>query len=265
MPPHPHPLPGIPGRGNRRSNMRTRVCTLILVLCSATYSLAAEPKRPMNVLFIISDDLHVDLGCYGNKQVKSANIDRIAARGVTFNRAYCKSLLCSPSRVSLMTGLRPDTTKIYNLQTDFRKQTIPDALTMAQMYRQNGYFVARVGKIFHYGVPGQIGTSGLDDPKSWDQVINPKGRDKSDEDKLTNLNPKRGLGSALAWLAADGTDEDQTDGKSATATIKLLADHKDKPFFLGVGFFRPHCPYIAPKKYFDMYPLDQITVPELKL
>src|SRR5947207_9096585 len=113
---------------------------LLLSVVWAGAAFAADPKRPMNVLFLISDDLNTDLACYGNKQVKSPNIDRIAARGVTFNRAYCQFPLCSPSRVSLMTGLRPDTTKIYNLQTDFRKQTLPDAITMAQMYRQNGFF-----------------------------------------------------------------------------------------------------------------------------
>jgi uncharacterized sulfatase len=220
---------------------------------------AQQGRRP-NVLVIMADDLNNDMGTYGHPLVKTPNIDRLASRGVRFDRAYTQFPLCSPSRVSLLTGLRPDTTRVHDLQTDFRT-VLPDVQTLPQMFKRNGYLSARVGKIYHYGNPGQIGTSGLDDPASWDVFVNPRGIDKDEETVLTNLTPARGLGSSLSFYASPAPDEDHTDGKVAAETIALLEKNKDRPFFIGAGFYRPHCPFIAPRKYFDLYPRNTIPLP----
>jgi iduronate 2-sulfatase len=219
----------------------------------------SQARRP-NVLLIMADDLNNDLGAYGHPLVKTPNLDRLAARGVRFERAYNQFPLCSPSRVSLMTGLRPDTTRVHDLVTNFR-DVLPDVVTLPQMFKGSGYFVARVGKIYHYGNPGQIGSSGLDDPASWETFVNPRGIDKDEEAKLTNHTPARGLGSALAYYASPAADDEHTDGRVAAETVALVEKNKDRPFFIGAGFYRPHCPFIAPQKYFDMYPLDRIHAP----
>ncbi|HEX7899577.1 MAG TPA: sulfatase [Planctomycetota bacterium] len=234
-----------------------RTIALLLLLGGVP---AAAPR--LNVLFIAADDLNNDLGCYGHPLVKSPNLDRLAKMGTRFDRAYCQFPLCSPSRSSIMTGLRPDQTKVFDLSYHFRKG-LPDVVTLSQLFKNAGAPAVRVGKIYHYGNPGDIGTSGLDDKESWTEVHNPSGRDKAIEKQILNHTPKRGLGSAMCWLEdVEGKDEEHTDGKVATETIRLLEKHKGGPFFIAAGFYKPHTPYVAPKKYFDLYPPASIQVPE---
>ena len=228
----------------------------LLLFCQSL--IAAE--SPLNVLFIVSDDLTQAIACYGAPVAVTPNLDRLSDMGVRFDNAYCQIPLCNPTRASLMTGLRPDTLKVYDLSRHFRDE-VPDVVTLPQLFRNNGYKSMRVGKLYHYGVPHQIGTNGLDDPQSWDQVVNPKGRDTEEEHLITNLEPHRKISAALSWLAADGTDEEQTDGMIATEAIELMRQNQEQPFFLGVGFFRPHTPYVAPKKYWDLYPIEKIKMP----
>ena len=217
----------------------------------------------INVLFIICDDLNCDLASYGHPKVKSPNIDRLADRGVRFTNAHCQYPLCGPSRASFLTGLYPDQTLVRR-NTIYIREHVPNVQTLPQMFRQQGYFATRVGKLYHYNVPKHVGTSGHDDPYSWDYTINPRGRDKDDEDLIFSLVPGQ-FGGTMSWLAASGTDEEQTDGIAATEASRLLRQYakNETPFFLAVGLYRPHTPYVAPTKYFDMYPLDEIVVPTI--
>ncbi len=239
----------------------TRRNFVLSAAAGAAAPLIAAPRKRRNVLFIASDDLNNCLSCYGHRVVRTPNIDRIARQGVRFDRAYCQFSLCSPSRSSLMTGMAPDTTRVYDLQKHFR-ETLPEVVTLPQLFQKNGYFAARAGKIYHYGVPGQIGTNGLDDKPSWNQVVNPNGVDHTKEEPLlTHLTPQRtGLGSTVAFHASVEPDEKHTDGILADAVVQMMSEHRKEPFFLGAGFYRPHCPYIAPAKYFDSIPLDRVDL-----
>lgn len=233
--------------------MKPILAALFTFIAAATF--AATPK--FNVLHIVSDDLNCSLGCYGHAQVKSPHIDKLATTGVRFEHAYCQYPLCNPSRCSFMTGMRPGSTKVYGNNIDFR-ENLPDVLTIPQTFTKAGAFSARVGKLFHYGVPTQIGTSGLDDPRSWQQVVNPIGHDKKVEDQIHTLIPGQ-FGGTLSWFA-DPSEEPQTDAIGAAEAIKLLEAKKGGPFYIAVGFYRPHTPYVAPTKYYDGYPIDKLKL-----
>jgi choline-sulfatase len=244
-------------------------CIPLLALAGLSAVAQTQQRPRLNVLFLIADDLNNDLGAYG-APVRSPNIDKLAARGVKFERAYSQYPLCSPSRSSLLTGRRPNVTGVVAnpstkspMSPHFREK-LPDAVTMPQFFRNNGWLAARVGKLYHYGVPLQIGTAGLDDYLSWDFTINPRGRDRDNLSRIFSLRP--GLfGATLSWLADDGQDAEQTDGLAAREAVRLLERFKrnNEPFFLAVGFYRPHTPYVAPRRYFDLYPRDKIALPTL--
>ena len=244
---------------------RTSGCLLtaaFLALFAIPAHSEENPRR--NVLLLVCDDMNTNLGCYSHSLVKSPNIDRLAARGVRFDRAYCQYPLCGPSRASFLTGLYPSQTGVLANAQDFRDRN-PDAVTLPQHFRNHGYFAARVGKLYHYSVPLGIGTDGTDDLPSWEMRVNPRGIEREVEDRIIRIIPGGRLGGSLSWLRLEGRDEDHTDFIGATEAIRLMEDHPPKktgrPFFLGVGFYRPHVPLIAPGKYFDLHPQEAIDPP----
>src|SRR5687768_13575878 len=250
--------------------MRTTVWILaaLVILPTSAFSQPADgAKKKTNVLFIAVDDLRPQLNCYGQSQMKTPNLDALARSGLLFNRAYCQQAVCSPSRTSLLTGRRPDSTKVYDLETHFR-DTIPDVVTLPQHFKANGYHTQSFGKIYH---------GGLDDKVSWSVPHTPApGAAYADRKILANIQADRekakaeGLkGRALnraakgpPWEAADVTDDGKLpDGGTADNAIAAMRDAKDKPFFLAVGFLKPHLPFVAPKKYFNLYPRESIKLP----
>ena len=207
-------------------------------------SARTQGTRP-NVLFIAADDLNHWVGHLGrNKQVRTPNIDRLAARGVTFTRAYTAAPICNPSRAALMSGLRPSTTGVYTNDTDWRP-LIPREKTLVTHFRTNGYLTLAAGKIYH---------GSLDRKEEWDDY----GTDRRSPCKL--LNKTDGVG-AIKFSPVDCGDEAIPDYSIADYGITQLQRKHDRPFLLTIGFRKPHMPWNVPKKYFDMYPLDTIQLP----
>ncbi len=250
------------------SRLKTHIGFLVaLVLwpsCFDEIATATDPQTARkNVLFIVSDDLNDFLGCYGNPLAKTPNIDRLAARGTLFQRAYCTFPLCGPSRNSMLTGLYPNSTGILRNQELFR-QTIPSHISLPQAFRLDGYFAARIGKMYHYNVPRSVGTNGHDDPGSWELEINPAGVDRLDEEPfIYTLRPGQ-FGGTLSWYASPKSDPYHTDGimaLDAQWVLERCAARRDRPFFLAVGFYRPHTPYVAPEDpYFGYYDQQQMPI-----
>ncbi len=226
--------------------------TLSALLLCAVPLLAAE--KP-NVLFVAVDDLKPLVGAAGDPHAKTPHLDALAKRGTTFTRAYCQQAVCSPSRSSLLTGRRPDSTQVYDLVTHFRK-ALPDVVTLPQHFKANGYYAHGVGKIFHVGyndepswsVPWE-GTKGRAfGPDGQKLLAKLKADAKAKGEDETKV---RGL----AFEAPDVDDATLNDGWTANRAIDILKDRKEKkePFFLAVGFIKPHLPFVAPKKYWDLY------------
>ena len=212
-----------------------------------------------NILFIASDDLNTSLGCYGHPLVKSPNIDRLAARGVRFDHAYCNFPLCGPSRTSFLSGRRPDSTGIYDNSIAVRERLLPDVVTLPQMFRQNGRKSIRIGKMYHMDVPAGVGKNLFDDGPSWDEADSPPGLEHRIEGERRNVTPKAGNGNNFEWVSFKGDGQHQADRVGADRAKEFIGSRGQKPFFMGLGFVRPHVPLVAPARFFDLYPLSQIV------
>lgn len=243
---------------NRREFLSAAAGSAALSVLSRSLCFSQAASRcQMNVLFIAVDDLRPQLGCYGHKQILSPNIDRLARRGLLFERTYCQQAVCGPTRASLLSGARPDTTGIHGNATAVRK-AMPDVVTLPEHFKNNGYETLSIGKIYHHP---------SDDRQGW--TVSPyragtfadgpwKGRGYLTEEAIAQMekynkaHPKM-QGRGPAFEAADVPDNAYPDGSNTEYAIRQLRRLKDKPFFLAMGFYKPHLPFNAPKKYWDLY------------
>lgn len=220
-----------------------------------------DPAKP-NVLFIAVDDLRPELSVYDQSHIISPHFDRLANQGMVFERAYCQQAVCAPSRNSLLTGLRPDSLKIYDLSTFFRS-TVPDVITLPQHFKENGYHTESIGKIYHTGHGNRNDSLSWSIPP-WDY------RPYRDQFRTIAKGDTVGLdgsephvqGKKVPWYASKFPEEHQLDYGVTSYALERLKGLKDEPFFLAVGYFKPHLPFVAPGKYWDLYPVDKIRVPD---
>jgi iduronate 2-sulfatase len=239
---------------------------------SASHAGAADPpSKKLNILFIVSDDLTTTaLGTYGQKVCQTPNIDRLASRGVRFDRAFCNYPVCNPSRTSFLSGRYPESTQVLNNATDPRSELGKAYQFLPEYFKTHGYFTAGIGKVAH---------GGFSDAVSWDVVADPQrpGKGQDDDERLARAQ-RRNAGGAqttggkkklaaqadeattFAWEATANDDAEEPDGKTARRVAALIEEHKEGPFFIAAGFHKPHVPHTAPKKYFDRYPPEKIPL-----
>lgn len=227
----------------------TRACSTLLLFILLAGKASAD-ERP-NVLFIAVDDLNDWIGCLGgHPDGASPNIDALASRGCLFTRSYCSAPACNPSRVAIMTGLRPTTTGIYVNPQPWRKH-LKDTVTLPQHFRANGYYAAGCGKIFH---------GGYDDDSSWDEYLRKGGDPKPSAAVLNDPHSKAG---GIVWGVLDAKDSDMNDYRMVDYAIDFLNKEQEKPFFLACGIYRPHMPWQVPRKYYDLFPAEKVTLPSV--
>jgi iduronate 2-sulfatase len=236
------------------------VCLIAMLLSGHAQAEGDQPQTRPNVVLICVDDLKPLMGCYGNAIAQTPNIDRLAQQGVLFQSAYCNQAVCSPSRNALLVGRRPQTLGIYDLATNFRRSA-PDAITLPQNFQKHGYHTQALGKIFH------VGHGNDEDAASWSEPHwRPKAAQyqlaESQSDKRQSNNGPRGT----ATESADVADEIYGDGQIAAEAISRIqqaTEKLDEPFFIAVGFLKPHLPFVAPKKYWDLYDPATLPMPEV--
>lgn len=252
---------------------------IISFLSFTACSPSNQKENKPNILFIAVDDLRPELGCYGNEDIKSPNIDRLADNGIVFNSAFCQSAVCNPSRASLLTGLRPDNNRVWDLWTDFRT-TVPDAVTLPQYFKQNGYFTTAIGKIYHNTMPDSlswseeklhikgypfdpdatyVGKKALEDLEQRKNDIIENGMQDKYIDRIGEWYIK-----SYSTECEDVPDDAYYDGAQTTVALKKLEELSKmyRPFFFAIGYYRPHLPFNAPKKYWDLYDPDAIPMAE---
>lgn len=279
---HPRAASGL--RSRRELLQTASAGALAALLPRSTLAQRTKASPDLNVLFIAVDDLRPTLGCYGDPDIRTPNIDALAAKSLTFTRAYCQQAVCSPSRTSLLTGLRPDTTRVHDLETHFRRYR-PDATTLPEHFKDRGFTTAAFSKIFH--------KPQLDDHPSWSipswipghhEWNSAEGRESvlkrwndlqaqgwvSDErfyyepsKRAPAREGQRGWGMP-SWESRRVADNQLADGMTADAVVHALADLRGERFFAAAGFLKPHLPFVAPDKYFDLYPESRIDLAKFR-